>query len=70
MISVLGLFHRRADAIPSELQLPRPWRGRRCVALREASSGSAVPFEADEEGTVGVAIHAVDGFGMYLVLYD
>ena len=69
VISVLGYFIDAPMRFPVTFSYRSPG-GRRCVALTEASSGSAVPFEADEDGTVRVVIDAVDGFGMYLVLYD
>ena len=69
VISVLGYFIDAPMRFPVNFSY-RSRGGRRCVALRDASSGSAVPFEVDEDGTVHVAIDAVDGFGMYLVIYD
>jgi hypothetical protein len=69
VISVLGYFTDAPLQFPVSFSY-RSRGGRRCVALREASSGSAVPFEADEDGTVRVAIDAVDRFAMYLVIYE
>jgi hypothetical protein len=69
IISVLGYFIDAPIKFPVSFSY-RNRDGRSCVALRDASSGAAVPFEADEDGTVRVAIDAVDGFGMYLVIYD
>jgi hypothetical protein len=69
VISVLGYFIDAPLSFPVTFSY-RSRGGRRCVALHDASSGSAVPFEADEDGTVRATLDAVDRFGMYLVHYD
>jgi Alpha-L-fucosidase len=69
VISVLGYFVDAPMRFPVRFSY-RDRAERRCVAVQEAASGSGVPFEADDDGTVRVSIDAVDGFGMYIVIYD
>jgi hypothetical protein len=69
VISVLGYFIDAPMWFPVSFSYRCP-SGRRCVQLQDASTGTAIPFEADKDGAVRVVVDAVDGFGMYLVVYD
>ena len=69
---VVSALCYRTDARPEPFRLHFTYRlplHTKCTAVRDAATGSDVPFACDN-GAVTLALDAVDLFGMYLLEYQ